>query len=287
MEEAASVNSAPAPEPAPPPPPPQAAGVPGAPAAARAPAIPRKLIRTVSLQLEVRDTEEAARKVEALVARLGGYVESSTGERRNDILYYQMSVRVPVQRLDEALTAVRAMASRVNREQRSVEDVTSQYIDLDARVRTLKATEGELQALLAESRQRGRKIEDIMAVYRELVEIRSQIEQIQTQLNSFDRLASFSTIRLELVPTEGSKPVAETGWRPGDTLRSSVRMLVAFTQWLVDFLIFAAIVLLPIGLLIAAVALVVRRVMRWRRMSTEEPFEPPPPGATPGGPSPG
>ncbi|HEX6902450.1 MAG TPA: DUF4349 domain-containing protein [Thermoanaerobaculia bacterium] len=251
------------------------------------PAIPRKLIRTVSLQLEVRDTEETARKVEALVTRLGGYVESSSGERRNEVLYYQMAVRVPVQRLDEALTAIRSMASRVNREQRSIEDVTSQYIDLDARMRTLKATEAELQALLAESRQRGRKVEDIMAVYRELTEIRSQIEQIQAQLNSFDRLASFSTIRLELVPTEGAKPVAETGWRPGNTLRSSFRMLVAFLRWLVDFLIFAAIVLLPIGLLIAAVALVVRRVLRGRKSPMEGPSGPPPPGAAPGGPSPG
>jgi hypothetical protein len=179
------------------------------------------------------------------------------------------------------------MASRVDREQNAVEDVTSQYIDLDARIRTLKATEAELQALLAESRQRGRKVEEIMAVYRELVEIRSQIEQIQAQLNSFDRLASFSTIRLELNPTEGAKPVAEAGWQPGDTLRSSFLMLVAFLRWLVDFLIFAAIVLLPIGLLVAGVALIVRRVLRGRRRSTEDLAGSPPPGATPGGPSPG
>ena len=56
-----------------------------------------------------------------------------------------------------------------------------------------------------------------MAVYQQLIEVRSQIEQIRTQLNSFDKLAAFSTINLELVPTEAARPVvASDEWRPGD-----------------------------------------------------------------------
>jgi hypothetical protein len=238
------------------------------PAQNRAPAIPRKLIRTFNLSVEVRNTEEVAKKVQALVSRLGGYVSSANGQRQGEVLYYSMTVRVPVERVDEALAAIRALALRVNREQQQVEDVTDQYIDLDARMRTLLATEAELRALLAESRQRGRKVAEIMEVYRELVEIRSQIEQIQTQLNSFDKLAALSTINLELVPTEAAKPVAGDEWRPGDTLRSSARTLVAFLRWLVDFTIYALIVLLPVLLVIAVVLLGLRKV--WRRVRRPE-----------------
>jgi hypothetical protein len=176
-----------------------------------------------------------------------------------------MTVRVPVERVDEVLAAIRGMAVRVNREQQQVEDVTDQYIDLDARMRTLEATEAELRAFLAESRQRGRKVAEIMEVYRELVEIRSQIEQIRTQLNSFDKLAALSTINLELVPTEAARPVAPGDrWRPGDRARSSARTLVAFLRWLLDFAIFAVIVLVPVGLVIAVVLLGLRKV--WRRV---------------------
>ena len=235
------------------------------PAANRAPAVPRKLIFTVDLRLEVRDTEKAAGEVQALVARLGGFVASSNARRQNELMHYQMTVRVPVQRLDEALAAIKALAVQVEGEQKRVEDVTDQYIDLDARVRTLEATEAELQALLAESRQRGRKVEEIMQIYRELVDIRSQIEQIRTQLNSFDKLASFSTVNLELAPTEASRPVAEGGWKPGDTARSSVRMLVSFLRALGNFLIYFVIVLVPIGLVVAAVVVLVRRVIKARR----------------------
>ena len=242
----------------------QKAAPPAAPAANRAPVIPRKLIRTFNLGLEVRDTEKVAKEVQALVTRLGGYVASANGQRQGEVLYYSMTVRVPVEHVEEALTAVRALAVRINREQQQVEDVTDQYIDLDARRRTLEATETELLSLLAESRQRGRKVSEIMEVYRELVEIRSQIEQIRTQLNSYDKLAALSTINLELAPTEAAKPVAGEEWRPGDTARGSVRTLVAFLRWLLDFAIFAVIVLLPVGLVIGVVVWGLRKV--WRRL---------------------
>ena len=234
------------------------------PAANRAPAIPRKLIRTFNLQLEVRNTEEAAGKVQALVARLGGYVASANGQRQGEVFYYSLTVRVPVERVEEALAVIRGLAVRINQEQQQVEDVTDQYIDLDARLRTLEATEAELRAFLAESRERGRKVAEIMEVYRELVEIRSQIEQIRTQLNSFDKLAALSKINLTLAPTEAAKPVAGSEWHPGDTARGSARMLVGFLRWLADFAIFAVIVLLPVGLVIAVVALGLRRI--WRRL---------------------
>lgn len=235
------------------------------PAANRAPAIPRKLIRTFDLQLEVRDTQAAAAEVQALAARLGGFVAEASGQRRGEVFYYTLTLRVPVERVDEALAAIRALAVRIDGEQQQVQDVTDQYIDLDARMRTLEATEAELRALLAESRQRGRKVTEIMEVYRELVEIRSQIEQIRTQLNSFDKLAALSTIKLTLVPTEAAKPVVPTDeWRPGDTVRSSARALIGFLRWLLDFLIFAVIVLLPVLLVIGVVLWALIRL--WRRV---------------------
>lgn len=257
-----------------------------APVANRAPAIPRKLVRTVDLNLEVKSPEESAANVQALVAGLGGYVASASTRRQNDVLQYTLTLRVPVERFDEALKAVRALGVRVDRESQKVEDVTDQYVDLDARMRTLEATEAELRGLLAESRQRGRKVAEIMEVYRQLVEIRSQIEQIHGQLNSFDKLAALSTLNLELVPTEAAKPVAGDAWHPSDTVRSSFRALVVFLKALMDFLIWALIVLVPIGLVLGAliwgVGLAGRRLLRLRGAAAAAP-----PGERHSGPSSG
>jgi hypothetical protein len=260
------------------------AAAPAAPAENRVRAIPRKLIRTVDLRLEVKSSTDVARQIETLVSRLGGYVSASNAQRQGEILTYALTVRVPVDRFDQALKAIRGYAVRIDREHQQVEDVTDQYIDLDARRRTLEATETELRGLLAEARQRGRKVDEIMAIYQQLIEIRTQIEQIQTQLNSFDKLASFSTINVELVPTEAARPVTDDSWQPSDTVRSSIRTLVNFLQALVDFLIYAVVVLLPVGLVIAAAVLLLRWLLRRGREVRLDGRPPePPPGEGPGG----
>jgi hypothetical protein len=258
------------------------------PAAKPSPAIPRKLLRTVDLQLEVKDSADVAKRVEALVNGMGGYVSSSNAQRQGELFVYSLTLRVPADRFAQVLDSLRSFAVRVNREHQQVEDVTDQYIDLDAHRRTLAETENELRGLLAESRQKGRKADEIMEIYRQLVDIRTQIEQIQTQLSSYDKLAALSTINLELIPTEAAKPVADRSWQPADTLRSSIRKLIDFLQWLVDFLIFAAIVLVPVGLAILAGFLVLRWL--WRRLGrpfrrVRRPLSPPapPPPPPPGG----
>jgi hypothetical protein len=254
----------------------QAPAAPGQPAAGqegvRPQPSPRKLIRTVDLALVVRDTEAAARRVEALASSLGGFVSDVNAQRSENLLEYQMTLRVPAERLGEALGALRKLAVRVEGERLATEDVTDKYIDLDARMRTLKATEDELRELLAESRERQRKVEDIMSIYRELTEIRAQIEQIQGQLNAFDRLVALSTIRLTLRSDVATAPVVRDEWRPAGTVRGSARVLVEILKGLANVLIFLLIVVLPLVLLIGVPIWLLRRYLKRRQ----------PPGGTPG-----
>jgi Domain of unknown function (DUF4349) len=236
--------------------------------------VARRLVRTVDLELTVRRTTEAAQELERLAARLGGYVANVDGQRQDELMRWSLSLRVPPERLDEALAAARAMAVRVDREQQKVEDVTDQYVDLDARLRTLTATEAELRGLLAESRQRQRKVEDIMAVYTELTEIRSQIERIQGQLLSLQKLIAFSTLNIGLNPVASARPLAAEGWQPGDTARGSARTLIGILHALGDFVIFAVIVLLPVGLILVLAVWSIRRLWRLARGSrTASPAE--------------
>jgi hypothetical protein len=228
----------------------------------------RKLIRRVELDLVVRDTEKAARQAEALAERYEGFVEESSAQRSGELMYYAMKLRVPEARLGEALALLKKGADRIDREQIGTEDVTSQYVDLTARMSTLKATEGELRALLAESRSRGRKVDEIMQVYGQLTEIRTQIEQIEGQVRAYDRLAALSTIQLRLSPTEGAKPVAEPGWNPLDHVRSAFRALVSLARSGAELLIFLVIVVVPVvallWLLLKGLKALLRRLRRRR-----------------------
>ena len=243
-----------------------AATVPAAEArpAAAAASSPRKLVRTVELDLVVAHTPEVAEAAQKLAARLGGYVASVSAERSEELMHYAITLRVPADRLDEAVSKLKGLALRIDREQVKTDDVTDQFIDLDARLRTLRATEAELQALLAESRQRQRGVKEIMEVYSELTEIRTKIEQIQGQLNVLDKLSALSTIHLQLSAPQAARPVAAEDWQPVATVRDSVRTLIDLLRGLGDLAIFAVIVLLPAGLIVAAVVYLVRRL--WRQL---------------------
>jgi DNA polymerase/3'-5' exonuclease PolX len=237
--------------------------------AAAAPKMPRKLVRTVDLDLTVAHTTEVADAAQQLAARLGGYVASMSTERSEEAMHFTITLRVPAERLDAALSELKRLALRIDREQQKTDDVTDQYVDLDARLRTLRATEGELQALLAESRQRQRGAKEIMEIFRELTEIRTRIEQIQGQLAVLDKLSALSTINLRLVPPEAARPVAGEGWQPLATLRGSLRTLIDLLRGLGDFAIFAVIVLLPVALILAALVYFLRRL--WRLVRRREP----------------
>ncbi len=226
----------------------------------------RKLIKTVDLHLQVADTEAAAEQVQELAREISGYVAAVNARRRGSLLHYQITIKVPVEQLEAVVDRIKAIAVEVQRENLETEDVTDRFVDLEARLRSLHATETELQGLLAESRSRGHKVEDIMAIYDQLTEIRTRIEQLQAQLNSLDNLTTYSTVNLQLTPTEAAKPIVADRWQPSATVRSSFRTLLRALQSLADFLIVFVIVWLPIGLLIAVPLWLLFKL--WRRVKS-------------------
>ncbi len=224
----------------------------------------RKLIRTVDFDLRVDDTEAAAEQIQALAKEVSGYVASVNAHRRLKLLHYQITIKVPVEQLDTVVDRIKALAVEVQREHLKTEDVTDRFVDLEARLRSLGATETELQGLLAESRSRGHKVKDIMAIYDQLTEIRTRIERLQAQLNSLDNLTTYSTVNMKLTPTEAARPIVADRWQPSATARSSFRTLLGALQSLADFAIVFFIVWLPIGLLIAIPLWLLFKL--WRRV---------------------
>ncbi|HEV8631804.1 MAG TPA: DUF4349 domain-containing protein, partial [Thermoanaerobaculia bacterium] len=170
---------------------------------------------------------------------------------------------VPVERLEDAVRRAKGLAESVERESVRTEDVTQRWVDLDARLTTLRATEGELRQLLTEARQRRQDVDDIMAVYQKLTEIRSSIEQLQAEQQTLRSLTALSTINLELVPTEAAKPIVAAGWSPTGTLRSSFRTLVGALQSLADVAIVVGVVVAPLLALVVLPLWLLARL--WRR----------------------
>ncbi len=236
-----------------------AAGDPGAPGPA---AVRRQLVRNASLDLVVADVDSAAARIETIAVAEGGWLADENGRRVDGFPSRSMTLRVPAARLDPFLARVKALAQRVEGQSITTEDVTDQAVDLEARLRTLRATEEELLGLLRETRARGGKAEDVMAVYRELTGIRTQVEQLDAQRRTLAGQVAMSAVTVSLTADAATRPIAGAPWSPGRTVRNSLRTLLGGLRGLGDAAIFAVVVLLPLGLLLAFAAWLVARVLR-------------------------
>ena len=223
----------------------------------------RSVIRRARLELSVADTDEAVAEITALAERLGGYVGDLSARRHDEVLFYDLTLRVPTPRYGEAVTELREMATRVESESRSTQDVTDQIVDLAARLETLRGVEIELRALLAESRRQGRDVASIMEIYRQLTEIRTQIEQLDARMAGLERETAFSAIQVTLTPDAAARPILDD-WRPADTAREAFARLISVLQGLADVAIFAAVFLVPLALVVAVPLILGGRALRRR-----------------------
>ncbi len=226
----------------------------------------RMIIWTGDVSLIVKDAEDSLEKVEAIAKDLGGYVVNSSSWYQEDQLRARLTIRVPAEEFDAAMARLKDLAIKVENRNVSTQDVTEEYTDLDARLRNLEATETELLELLTEVRERTGKAEDVLAVHREVSNIRGQIEQVKGRMQYLEKMTAMATINIDLIPDVLAKPIVVAGWRPTGTAASALRSLVATFQRIVDAAIWLTIYVLPTLVVIALPFVILGLIWRrWRR----------------------
>jgi hypothetical protein len=215
--------------------------------------IDRKIVKNGYMTLEVNDITAAITGVAAIATDLDGYVVSSNKQGNQDATYGQVSIRVPSNRFGEAFDRLRKLAVNVPNESTNSQDVTEQYTDLQAQLRNLEATEAQYLEIL----KKAEKVEDILAVQRELSNVRGQIEQVKGRIQYLERTSDMALIDVNL---QKVKPIGGTAWSALQTLKSAARGLVSFGKVLADVLIWVAI-FSPVWIIILVVVLY---FTRWR-----------------------
>ena len=228
--------------------------------------VDRLVIQTAALTMVVSDPVEKVAAIRQMAEAMGGYVvasyiyQSSYGDGLTTD-NATITVRVPSDRLSDALEDIKADAVEVRSENITGEDVTAQYVDLESRLRNLEAAEEQLTEIMDSAN----RTEDVLAVYSQLVSVQGEIEMVKGQMQYYEESAAFSSISAELIADVAAQPIETGGWQPQGTLKAAVEALVRALQWLVDAAIWVVIYVLPIVLLIALPIYVVVRVVRRRR----------------------
>jgi hypothetical protein len=229
--------------------------------------VPRLIVRTAQMQVIVADTSKAVTEATRSVEAVGGYVAGSQVWREGELLRARLTLRVPTDKLTMTLAQLRALATRVENETISSEDVSAEFVDLGARLRNLEATEEELRQLLVVARQNSRKATDVLEVHQQLTLIRGQIEQVKGRMRYLSETAAMSSIALDMTPDALAQPVVEPGWQPLVVAKDAARALVVLMQSVVNAAIWIVIYLLPISALMALIAFIAWKLaMRLRRV---------------------
>ncbi len=220
----------------------------------------RLIIRNGNMVIIVSNVQDATDKIAGIANGAGGLVLSTNSHHEGDLLYATVVIKVPAESFDSVMSDLRKLAVKVDSDNTSSQDVTEEYVDLDARVKVLEATEQQLLTFLDQTKN----VDESLKVYRELTNVRSQIESIKGRMNYLQKSAAMSTITVQVRPQESSAIVQETGWSPMKVLRNVLRWLVGALQLLFYVLVFIVFGLLPIVILVAIPLLILRAI--WRRL---------------------
>ncbi|HZH30772.1 MAG TPA: DUF4349 domain-containing protein [Pyrinomonadaceae bacterium] len=255
---------------------------PGAsPQATQQAAVERKIIRDAELNIEVASPAEGQRKLGAIAEAHGGFVVTSEsrlqgegGEQAAEIVTVQM--RVPATRFEAAVAEIRAVGTRVRAQKITGKDVTEEFIDLDARLRTQRALEGQFLEIM----KRAGKVSDALEVHSQLADVRTEIERVEGRRRFLENQAALSTIKATLQPPPPLVSANTTGFFQGvrrafgDGLDIAAEIVLGLIQLTVALLPLLLFIVLPLVLIWRL--LVRPRLLRRRKLPT-----PPVPAATP------
>ena len=244
-------------------------------------AVDRIVIKNADLAIVVSDVNGRMKNIQVMAEQMGGFVVSSNlyksyTNNNIEVPEAQIVVRVPAEKLDDAIEQIKKDVVDVQSETVSGQDVTSEYVDLQSRLKNLEAAEAQLNDIL----QKAADTTDVVNIFNQLVSYREQIEVVKGQIKYYDEAAALSSITVRIIAEETIQPIVIGKWEPKGVALEAIQDLVYFYQDFVSFIIRFVIYILPvlitIGIplyLIFIGARALFRKMRGNKAKKEQPQE--------------
>jgi hypothetical protein len=215
-------------------------------------AVERVVIQTANLTLVVPDPAASADQIAELADEMGGFVvhsnisQTTFAEVGVTANRGSITIRVPAERLREALERIKAGATEVRAENISGQDVTQEFTDLQSSLRNLQAAEEQLLEIMGSASE----TDDVLRVFENLRQVRQEIEITQGRIQYLSESARLSSISVELIPDAAEQPLQIGGWRPVGTAREAYTALLRALRFLGDAAIWTGICVLPVALIL-------------------------------------
>ena len=219
----------------------------------------RLVITNSYLSLQVSKVAVVQKQVIKKAEELGGYMVNSSIENPSDVASATVTVRIPSKQLENALQYYRSLSIKVISENLQGDDVTDQYVDFAAQLKTYEKTKAIFEQML----DKAINVQDILQIQREIINVQASIDSIKGQQDYLEKNAEMAKITLYLSTDELALPYAPTDtWRPSVIFKQAVRSLVGTVRRIGSLAIWIgvyAIIWVPILLIV----LYIRRKRRF------------------------
>ncbi len=225
----------------------------GVPASAQA--VERIVLKNASLSIVVDDPATTMDVISKLAEDLEGFVVSAnlnkyTLDSGAEVPHASITIRVPEGKLDEAIKTIEQQSAQDPLSKTiNSQDVTSEYTDLQSRLRNLESAEEQLRKIMEDAV----RTEDVLSVYNQLVSIREQIEVVKGQIKYYDEASALSSISVDILANEAVQPLSIGGWQPVGVAKSAIQALINTLKVIVNIVIWCIIFILPVVLIFVVV----------------------------------
>ncbi len=223
-----------------------------------APAIERKIIRNADLTLELDAPEEAQRRITSIAEKHGGFVVNSESRQNDGNLQtapktsVTVIARVPAAKFIETVEEIQQLGGRVIYRKDTGQDVTEEFIDLEARIRAKRALESQFMEIM----KRAQKVSEALEVQTQLSEVRGEIERMEGRRRFLENQAALSTITVRL-QTPTPIVAATTGgfWHSiklafGDGLDTAAGIVLGVIRFVIVMIPVLLLIVLPVWLIV-------------------------------------
>ncbi|GAB4260692.1 MAG: DUF4349 domain-containing protein [Vicingaceae bacterium] len=205
--------------------------------------IDRKIIKNATISFQTSSINDTKNLLVAKTKAFGGYIAN---DNITDYGYQQqyLEVRIPANKFESFLSSIKASAKKIDHQEINTNDVTEEYIDIEARVKTKKALKDRYVELL----NKAQSVKDILEIEREISQLQEDIESIEGRLNYLKNQVAFSTFYLTFYETQSS--AFDFGDKIKDGLKNGWKNLLWFFVGLAHIWPFILILLIGVYLLV-------------------------------------
>jgi len=228
----------------------------------------RIVIKNASLSIVVKDPAITMDAITEMADDMGGFVVNSNLYKTYtqdgvEVPEATITIRVPAEKLDQALDQIKSNVEDPDKDIQSENvqgsDVTSEYTDLQSRLKNLQNTEARLNDIMDSAT----KTEDILAVHNELTRVGEEIEVIKGQIKYYDEAAALSAISVNIVAQESITPLTVGGWEPRGIAKDALQALINALKFFASAAIWIVLFFIPVLSIVALPFLGLFFLIRW------------------------